>query len=398
MDFCSFPKDQHGYDNVLVFVDRLSKQCISVPCAKSIDSRDMAKLYVYHIYRYFGPPITMTSDRGPQFISSFWKAFNAILGTRVQLSTADHPETDGQTEIYNQYLEQRLRPFCNYYQDNWSELLPMMDYAQLTLPHASLGGLLPYEILHGFKPRTSFDWQYKFERPGLNDKVNVQDAQRYATHLQKGFDLAKNLITKAQDTMRKNRNKHRRAVDFDVGDWVFLDSRHLKTQRPMKKLDNVFNGPFKIIEKVGHSFRLQLPVTMAIHNVFSPDKLRKDPQNPLPGQLIKESPPVNITGTDEWEVKHILAVKKIRQTLFYRAHWLNQDEDLTWYPASNYKYAPHMLRDFHLRHPDLPGPPARLMEWIKAWDEGVDNYEMLEGNRPMDTISRTRFFQGGGVM
>ena len=99
----------------------------------------------------------MLSDRGPQFISSFWEEFNRMLGTKIKLSTADHPQTDSQTEIYNQYLQKQLRLFVNYYQDNWSDLLPMMDYAQLTLPHDSLGGLSQFEVVHRYPPRTNFD-------------------------------------------------------------------------------------------------------------------------------------------------------------------------------------------------------------------------------------------------
>jgi len=134
MDFKSFPKDAHGHDAAFVVIDRLCKQSVSLPCFKTTTAKDMARLYVDNIYRFYGAPESIVSDRGPQFISDFWNEFCRILGIKIKLSTAFHPQTDGQTEIMNQYLDQRLRPFVNYYQDNWSELLPMMDYAQLTLP------------------------------------------------------------------------------------------------------------------------------------------------------------------------------------------------------------------------------------------------------------------------
>jgi transposase InsO family protein len=158
MDFKSAPKDKHGYDNIFVIVDRLTKQSISLPCHKEINAEGMARLFARHVYCYYGAPESIVSDRGPQFVSRFWKEFCRILGTKVSISTAGHPQTDGQTEIMNQYLDQRLRPFVNYYQDNWSELLPMMDYAQLTLPHSSLGMMSPFELLNGYPPRASFDW------------------------------------------------------------------------------------------------------------------------------------------------------------------------------------------------------------------------------------------------
>src|SRR6266536_3361180 len=182
MDFKSMPKDKAGYDNVFVVIDRLSKQAVSIPCHKTITAEDMAWLYIVFIYRYFGPPASIVSDRGPQFVSKFWEEFCRILGIKLKLSTAFHPQTDGQTEIMNQYLDQRLRPFVNYYQDNWSEMLPMMDYAQLTLPHSSIG-MAPYELIHGRLPRTSFDWNTPTATT-VQERLSQEKARQVATRMQ----------------------------------------------------------------------------------------------------------------------------------------------------------------------------------------------------------------------
>ena len=158
INYMSLPKDSHGHDTVFVVVDRLSKQSVSIPCFKTTTAKDMARLYIQYVYRTHGAPDSIVSDRGPQFILAFWEEFCRILGIKLKLSTANHPQTDGQTEIMNQYLAQRLRPFVNYYQDDWSDLLPMMDYAQLTNWHESIG-MSPFELLYGYQPRTSFDWK-----------------------------------------------------------------------------------------------------------------------------------------------------------------------------------------------------------------------------------------------
>jgi hypothetical protein len=118
MDFHELPPDRNGYDTVMILVDRFGKRPFSIPCHKTIDASGVARLYIHYVYRIFGPPDTIVSDRGPQFISTFWNEFTRILGIKLKLSTAYHPQTDGQTEIVNQYLDQRLRPFVNYYQDN----------------------------------------------------------------------------------------------------------------------------------------------------------------------------------------------------------------------------------------------------------------------------------------
>ncbi|TVY12495.1 hypothetical protein LARI1_G009650, partial [Lachnellula arida] len=163
------------------------------------------------------------------------------------------------------------------------------------------------------------------------------------------------------------------------------------------KLDYPGAGPYKIIQQVGNAFKLQLPESMKIHPIFSPDRLRKAAQNPLPEQKNPAPPPVNITGDDEWEVQEILASKG-RKNLYYRVKWLNRDEDLQWYPASDCKYAPHKVRNYHLANPTRPGPPARLFEWLEAWEDGRDDYDDLDSNTIMNTRSRTTFFRGGGTV
>jgi transposase InsO family protein len=105
MDFKSFPKDKLGNDMIYVVIDRLGKRAYSIPCNKTITAKGMASLFISHVWRTHGPPDTIVSDRGPQFISEFWGELCQILGIKLKLSTAFHPQTDGQTEIMNQYID-----------------------------------------------------------------------------------------------------------------------------------------------------------------------------------------------------------------------------------------------------------------------------------------------------
>jgi hypothetical protein len=127
-------------------------------------------------------------------------------------------------------------------------------------------------------------------------------------------------------------------------------------------------GPFEILEQIGHSFKLKLPETCKVHPVFHAEKLRKDPANPLPGQANTEPPPIALQDSDneqaEYEVQSVLAVKLVRGKLRYRIDWKGWDEDPDWYPASTLSNSPIALQEFHQRNPQRPGPPKNLTYWL----------------------------------
>ena len=386
MDFKSFPRDKKGYNNVFVVIDRFGKRAFSLPCHKTVTAQHAADLYYRYIWRIFGPPETAVSDRGPQFISAWMNELSKLTGVKQKLSTAFHPQTDGQTENFNMYMDQRLRPFINYHQDNWSDLLPAMDWAQATLPHESTG-LAPYQIEMGIKPRLHWNWRERTtDAPTAREQMTREEAQQYAKVRYDAFlrarEIAQAGIKAAQERQAAQANKHRREPNFKKDDMVFVVPKNWDTGRPSRKLDHQMRGPWKILDQIGHSYEVDLPNSMKVYPVFHADRLRKAADNPLPGQEDKPEPPIEINGTPEYVVEQVLNSRVLRGKLQYQVDWQGYDPDATWYYAHGFIGAPHKLRDYHEAYPNKPGPPVRLKEWLQAWEAEEDLGRHPDDDKP----------------
>ena len=129
MDFITDLPESDGYDTILVVIDRLTKMSHFISCKKDLDARQFATLFMQHIVRLHEISRDIITDRGSLFTSGLWKQITGKLGIERRLGTAFHLQTDGQTERTNAILEQYLRAYVNYQQDNWNELLPLAEFA-----------------------------------------------------------------------------------------------------------------------------------------------------------------------------------------------------------------------------------------------------------------------------
>ena len=300
MDFKSFPKDKHGFNTIAVFVDQLGKRPISVPCHSTIDAPELAWLYLIYIYKYYRPATMIISDHGPQFISAFWDEFNRILGTKIKLLTAFHPQTDGQTENANQYINQQLCPFVNYYQDNWLELIHIVDFAATALPHDSTG-LSSFMVEMGYKPCTSFDWECPMDLVDVLDVIHKAhaDAEARVKGIHDAWEWCRTNMVEAQKKQQVQAYRHRRPVDFAVGDSVWVTTKNWSRDRPSRKLGYQQEGPYKVLKQIGNSYKLDLPITNTVYLVFSLDWLHKASDDLLPSQQNEPLLPMQYNREDE---------------------------------------------------------------------------------------------------
>ena len=151
MDFIEHLPNSSGHTALLVVVDRLSKQGIFIPTTDNITAPELARLFIIHVFSKHGVPAHVTYDWGSEFVSHFFHSLGTALDMRIHFTSGYHLEGDGQTERLNQTLEQYLHIFCNYQQDNWSEILPLAEFTYNNSPSTTTG-VTPFFANKGYHP------------------------------------------------------------------------------------------------------------------------------------------------------------------------------------------------------------------------------------------------------
>jgi len=321
LDFVfGLPKDGRGNTGVLVFVCRLSKMVHLAPCSENIDAAGSATLFLEHVFKAHGLPETIVSDRDPRFVARFWSELFRRLGTRLTMSTSDHPQTDGQTERVNRVLEDILRSTCAESPKSWSSMLPFVEFAMNNAVHASTGctpffvnGLrhprVPMTLSLG--PRGAATLGGGEARSGATAPTSQSDTLARSLHTQLNEFMSERLsvirrvrdaMASAQDTQKEHSDRvgRKNTNVFEIGDLVLLNARNLPLQAvsavEKTKLRPRYVGPFKVLARKGKAYRLQLPSAMKTHPVFYVGLLKPyhDPSRMIPPRDPALTPPSGV--------------------------------------------------------------------------------------------------------
>jgi hypothetical protein len=359
MDFIEKLPSSSGCDAILVIVDRLSKQGIFIPTTDHVTSAELAMLFIIHVFSKHGVPSHVTSDRGSEFVSHFFRSLGKALDMNLHFTSGYHPEADGQTERTNQTLEQYIRIYCNYQQDNWKQLLPLAEFAYNNAPNATTG-VSPFFANKGYNPSiTVYPERDLTSNRAREFTIDLDELHRELRHR----------IAEAQKRYQKSADARRiPQPDFKVGQNVMVKAEFIHTTRPSKKLAEKSFGPYPIIGEAGsRSFVIKLPDSMrAVHPVFHVSMLEPAPPNTIPNRVQSPPPPVEIDGEPEFEISEILDSKldnRRRCKLLYLVRWAGYegtDEETSWVLATELGHASEIVADFHLAYPDKPGPLENL--------------------------------------
>ena len=295
-----------GYDAILVVCDRFSKMAHFIATTERTSAEGLARLFRDQVWKLHGLPESIISDRGVQFAAGIMKELNNLLGIQTKLSTAYHPQTDGQTERVNQELEQYLRVFIDHRQEQWPDWLGTAEFAYNNKIHAATK-VSPFKVNYGQDPRIGFEGRRK-------GKYEV--AGKFVEKMRKIQEETKAALGKAQQEMKKFADRKRgEEEEYKVGDLVLLSTKNLKWQmkgRRSEKLTERFIGPYKIKGIISsNAVELELPKSIRIHSVVNVSRVRLyKPQ--VEGQKKIPPKPVIIEGEEEFEVERILNKRTVR--------------------------------------------------------------------------------------
>ncbi|GJZ24657.1 putative nucleotidyltransferase, ribonuclease H [Tanacetum coccineum] len=272
MDFITkLPRTRSGHDAIWVVVDRLTKSTYFIAIREDFSTEKLAKVYLDKIVAHHGVPVSIISDRDARFTSRLWQTFQKALGTRLDMSTAYHPQTDGQSERTIQTLEDMLRACAIDFSGNWDIHLPLVVFSYNNSFHSSIR-CAPFEALYGRKCRSPVLWAEIGEGSLIGPELVQETTDKVV--------VIKEKLQIARDRQKSYADSGRKVAEFNVGDRVLLKVSPWKGVMcfgKKGKLSPRYVGPFEVLERIGPvAYRLRLPDELVgVHDTFHVSNLKK---------------------------------------------------------------------------------------------------------------------------
>lgn len=250
----------------MVVVDRFTKVSHFIPTFKTITGAETAKLFLSHVVRLHGFPQEIVSDRDTRFQAKFWDTIHTILGTQLLKSSANHPESDGQTERTIRTVTSLIRSFAANDPQNWVELLPMLEFAYNSSFHATIK-TTPFMADIGRNP----------QMPPLQPSFHLENESTLAKDLSvklRAIQLrTAQFLTDGQHNQERWANKTREDITYEVGDWILLhrDAYSPPTSTLLyRKVQPVYHGPFRLVQKINdQAFEVDIPLMSKAHRTIN---------------------------------------------------------------------------------------------------------------------------------
>ena len=337
MDLITQLPQSNGHNAILTIVDQGCFWAATfLPCSMTITGEGIAKLYLQHIFPWFGVPTKMISDRDPCFTSHFAKALTTKLKINCNISTAFHPQTDSLSEWKNQWVEQYLWMYMMAWQDDWDKWLPLTSFVHNQWLNATTK-LSPHKVLLGYAPATA-----EAITPEMNN-ATAKDRQA----------ILKEHRTAAVQALNKTAQLAPPA-QYNVNEQVWLKAKHLTLPYQTAKLAPKCHGPFRIIKQVSPvAYQLELPSAWTIHPVFHTSLLTPYHKTMEHSANYQCLPPEMIDDQEEYEVEQVInhqyyGCKKALQNLIC---WKGYSvADNTWEPADQV-FMDALVKAYHRKHP-----------------------------------------------
>ena len=360
IDFITkLPQSADGNDCVISVIDHLTKRThFWATKERGLTSESFAKIFCNQYVRLHGVPDVIVSDQDVRFLAEFWQALMRTLKVSTALSSAYHPQTDGQTEKVNHVIGTYLRAFSRHDPDHWDEMLPMGEFAYNSSVHSATGKT-PFELDLGYTPRMPVDVTVR-SVIGFGSTGKGGSGLEFADRMKYVVEIAREKLSEAHETQKLAADANRQEARFQVGQQVYLSTKNLPltysnaSDQRSRKLQDIYDGPFTIIKasKSPNAWYLDLPNEWNVRQPLNVSLFKRDLSDP---RRERKPPPVKngINGV-EYLVESIVA-DEIRAEKpssaprrYYRIRWTGwSEEDDTWEPLSNLEGCKELVQQYH---------------------------------------------------